>query len=545
MLHIKPSVYIVVVAALVAFIDPFGAASSTAQHSRDLFNRVLAPCALHACSGRDGGARDGGDDTTRATSGRKDVLIVLFDDDFAESPGIGWPIPYVEHAWILRSIEALEPASIFIDFVFKERPEDAAEYANLQRTITSIEAGGVPVFLGAPLPNAGKTYEELGEGVRTTPTGDGRRQGQRARLLPVQSNAATGFYELRIRPTEQRPGGDLWTSPALRLFIEGGRRGRPAPPTCPDDPGIEPERGLDAFERPMWLRWPVSVPDVWDDYLGIGPCSLVQPTAPEKLGESIRAVLTTLIGGGGIARLFDSEDSTQRCPPIATLTATQLRELGNPKTRLDPAIRSFLANRHVIVGGDFTSVPDFVVSPVHGHVPGAYYHGMALANLLSYGDRYYRDDIKILKEWNIGTSLLMEILSIFILSIIYLYFSGISAKNRRHFPRFIYWLTSFIIVVAIFYPILEMLDLAPIDFVGISVVGGVVAVGRSARAEAERAVTPPASGGGNASGQAGGRCPPDTQGGASPGDAAPPGDPANRLELADTGRNPSSTARSP
>jgi len=468
---------------VVNIIDPFGAASSTAQHSRDLANRVLAPYVFPASS-----ARDEGNDETPAPSGREGVLIVLFDDAFAESPGIGWPIPYVEHAWLLRSIEALDPASIFVDFVFVDRPEYAAEYAFLHRTIASIEDGGVPVFVGAPLPNDGKIYEPLGEGVRMASPDDAGAslQRQRARLASVQSNAGPGFYELSIRPTEQEPGGDLWMSPALRLFLDGCRRGRLAPPTCPEDEGIEPERTLDAYERPMWLRWPVSIPGAWHN-LGFENCSLVSPTRPEKFGRSMMAVVTTLLGPGSVAQLFDTEDRNQHCPPIATLTATQLRDLGDPDARLNSTVRSFLANRHVIVGGDFRSVSDSVVSPVHGHTPGAYYHGVALANLLSHGDRYYKNDIVIFENFGVGLIFVLELIYIVLFSLVFVVFYSTNITKKYIYYAFIWSMVVIFMSIGIIF-IIEKFRLAPIDFLGVSVVGGIIAARRHASAETRRAL---------------------------------------------------------
>jgi CHASE2 domain len=50
-----------------------------------------------------------------------------------------------------------------------------------------------------------------------------------------------------------------------------------------------------------------------------------------------------------------------------------------------------LANKIVLLGASISGIPDYVVSPVHGQVPGVVLHGMALDNLLTLGTGYLAD----------------------------------------------------------------------------------------------------------------------------------------------------------
>jgi hypothetical protein len=77
------------------------------------------------------------------------------------------------------------------------------------------------------------------------------------------------------------------------------------------------------------------------------------------------------------------------CPPVATLFADALLSpevdpaLGlDNQTLFDLAQDSFL-----LVGGNFRGSGDLVTTPLHTLLPGVYYHGVALQNLLAFDGR--------------------------------------------------------------------------------------------------------------------------------------------------------------
>ena len=51
-------------------------------------------------------------------------------------------------------------------------------------------------------------------------------------------------------------------------------------------------------------------------------------------------------------------------------------------------IEPLIKDRFVTIGTSFVGVKDSIYSPVHGSLPGAFYHTMALDNLMEYGDNY-------------------------------------------------------------------------------------------------------------------------------------------------------------
>jgi hypothetical protein len=88
------------------------------------------------------------------------------------------------------------------------------------------------------------------------------------------------------------------------------------------------------------------------------------------------------LGVFGDLRLSPSPQLSLPCPSVTVL----------PLSRLQDASRDtwneLLRDKAVILGADLAGVPDYVESPVHGQIPGAVWHGMALDNLVSLSSNY-------------------------------------------------------------------------------------------------------------------------------------------------------------
>jgi hypothetical protein len=73
-----------------------------------------------------------------------------------------------------------------------------------------------------------------------------------------------------------------------------------------------------------------------------------------------------------------------RIPYHAVISTADLLD-GGQREHLD----SLLRGKIVIYGAEVTSQNDYVFSPVHGQIAGAFIHAMALDNLLTFGNRYF------------------------------------------------------------------------------------------------------------------------------------------------------------
>lgn len=72
-----------------------------------------------------------------------------------------------------------------------------------------------------------------------------------------------------------------------------------------------------------------------------------------------------------------------RIPYHAAISTDDLLD-GGKRSQLDCLLRG----KVVIYGAQVALQKDYVFSPVHGQIPGAFIHAMALDNLLTFGDRY-------------------------------------------------------------------------------------------------------------------------------------------------------------
>jgi hypothetical protein len=101
------------------------------------------------------------------------------------------------------------------------------------------------------------------------------------------------------------------------------------------------------------------------------------------VGERFMSALQQLtLGVFGDLRRSPSLQLSLPCPSVTVL----------PLSRLQAASRDtwneLLRDKAVIVGADLSGVPDLVETPVHGLIPGAVWHGMALDNLVALNSSY-------------------------------------------------------------------------------------------------------------------------------------------------------------
>ena len=133
----------------------------------------------------------------------------------------------------------------------------------------------------------------------------------------------------------------------------------------------------------------------------------LQPETPDKHGTSCQQIDGTL--PNLLYVMLDPKKSLrQNCPYIDTLSAYNARHgYANDK------VRDKLKNRYIFYGGDLAAVGDTVFPPTHTRLPAIYQHAMAFDNLLSFGDKYKRQNI-LLNGLSIGTEAIDLFLSILV-----------------------------------------------------------------------------------------------------------------------------------
>jgi CHASE2 domain-containing sensor protein len=365
-----------IVALVIYALDPFGLSEETAQISRDVANRIMAPSFPDA--------------------GREPVSVVLLDDAFTDQDGVGWPIPYDHHADTLFKVAHMTPRAIFIDFIFKSREEDPEGFDHWIDTVNFVVNDlGIPTVIATAL--VGDRATNIGPlhvttpaadaatpmaGIRRRGTEDGPQYASRVYFAPVVTKTAPDRYPLVVRPPRSNLA-EGYASPVLLLthLADGNLCAEGAD----DHPVCRTERGeaLTIGDRnEIWVQWPVAIPPDWSTLIRTQDCRMVAPSTAQAWGWRLTSILGETFRGVG---LFADSEWYQNCPPIRTVTGSQIAEVHNAD---NASIRPAIEDKIVFIGGNFSSVFDHVASPVHGLTAGVYWHATAMANLLAQGESY-------------------------------------------------------------------------------------------------------------------------------------------------------------
>ncbi|MEL6662814.1 MAG: CHASE2 domain-containing protein [Pseudomonadota bacterium] len=333
------------VAIFAAPFDPFGMTSLTQERSREVYNRVLSP--FYQSQGFD------------------ETVIVLIDDRYLEFSGDTYPIARSNYIPILDSVLSAQPAALFIDVHFSsdrgavEETEILSEYISLFQPEGSPDALGLPVILGSDLGGDLQNIDKfsLGGSIRTAPV---LLRGVIPPMYPLCVTAEG--YPARCAEEDSRQ------APALALYDR----------LCRSDvsrncDAIDPREAL--FTR--WSRQPE-------------PGREVEPGCHAFPRETVGKTLLSarLLWEGIFARELAQSDLVQRCFPFQTIDAVDLFSMD-----ID-AQRNAFEGRTVFLGAYFSLAPDLTQSPVHGEVPGVFYHAMAYDNLVTFEDGYWRVDVE-------------------------------------------------------------------------------------------------------------------------------------------------------
>ena len=293
-------------------------------------------------------------------SGRERILVVLFDDEYLHLQGQSWPVSYQDHADLIERLAMdpeRKPASIFWDVTFAQARRDPTLPALGQAACDASLGQGVPVFLAALAGRNGLSQREELEALN-------RAKGGRCFTNVV--------VDVRADPLD----GIAWTYPVERaLALAAG-----APPVRHPSAAVAvyektAGRALADRDTPIAIDWGLVHPAGAGFPVAQAYCEAGAYDAKRYMPAVLRWLLSTL-------GLIDAPRPI--CPYHETVSAARVIDM-------DPdALADLVRGRHVMVGGFVNGYNDFVVSPIHGHIPGVYYHAMALDNLLVHGDGYKR-----------------------------------------------------------------------------------------------------------------------------------------------------------
>ncbi|KJY82374.1 hypothetical protein TW81_13245 [Vibrio galatheae] len=320
---------------MVFIIDPLGIRNSAEDHYEDHILRLWSPFFSEKVS--------------------DEIVVILIDDEYIETTN-SYPVSYRNLARMLKIISRFEPQSVFYDILQHHEHSDS-----LDRWLATLKSQQFPVFMAS---NSDYDTEER----LNTPTSLRHKIANAAQLAAVSWSGEGRYYPLSVPWNDKK-----MNTAATAMFIDWCTRST----QCNvndivnmDDSLIVQWTNKHAVNQEIFFPLDVS-------------CSNKAQSQWLQLKELLIISVTQGIQDQ------DKLDNTlrKRCPPFLTIAASTLSAPGAAGSE---ELKRAIKGKMVLVGYHVTGSVDSIVSPVHGTLPGVYFHAMALDNLITLKGEYWR-----------------------------------------------------------------------------------------------------------------------------------------------------------
>lgn len=258
-----------------------------------------------------------------------------------------WPILYKDHANILKTIAAYsKPKQIFIDIEFHKIRNTDSSFDQLINTL-----GKLKNKKGISISHAiGSVDESIPEEIN-------------AKLSEVSTPVFNGWQSDAMPLFKVNNKNQKILSPALQMYSNYKKQ----------------SLNYDEFTDEMFVFWDGNF-DSKKYNQSISGC-----TAEESLSAKFRAAGRSFLSSFAS---FDDEQPTCYSQRVVYLDELQrLLSQGKPGKE---KIKEIFDDSHVLYGTSYIALGDKVFSPVHGNIPGVFYHAMAFENLIEFESGYYK-----------------------------------------------------------------------------------------------------------------------------------------------------------
>lgn len=336
----------VITTAMILFafvVDPLGVRNAAEKHYEDHILRLWSPFYT--------------DDVSQ------DVTVILIDDTFLRQTE-KYPVTYRNLSNLLRVISAHKPQAVFFDILqhYEHSPR-------LDRWLKTLGSQEFPVFMSSDT-----DYDT--ESILSDETSLRYKISKVSQLTAVSWSGYQHYYPLYVDWN-----GNKSETAAMSLYQVW----------CEEEKGrcsSLVERS-NSFSDPMMVQWTNKFDSKQNNYFPLShECGQVSNSQFSQFWELLKLSLTQ---GVQSDKTLD-EGLRQRCPPFLSVSAAKLLESGALKSE---SLRRAIENRLVLVGYFLPGGTDIVRSPVHGSLPGVYYHAMALDNLINLDTDYWHVPEKI------------------------------------------------------------------------------------------------------------------------------------------------------
>ena len=395
--------------------DPFGLDTETDRLSANIFNTITSPFYGQDSSVKLAITKDriSEEKSFESRFGQSNIVVLLIDDDYLEAVNKGRsrvidddgpeavdkgrPLEPRHYQRILRKLVDAGASAVFVDIYFmqntQERSKSVGSLFRQSRCLATKSAcSKVPedwtcadieerLLNDEPASSAGTEIFFAGTLQNPKPTACGQKPADAAL---AQMSGDGSFYHL-----QQTIGVTDYDTAAWALYQAWCRR----------DARCDSDRLDDFSLRAMYLHWgyapnrmmtevpdfgiakpPSNEPIPWRQRIaeffvgGAGKCVPQARTLIGRLGQSIKVFIWNFIKG------FHDEDSL-------CLYHSQIKmPLFNNLSRAD--LKELFGRKVVLLGASLKDFPDNQWSPVHGYIPGVFWHAMAVDNLMEFSDKY-------------------------------------------------------------------------------------------------------------------------------------------------------------
>ncbi|HEV7717324.1 MAG TPA: CHASE2 domain-containing protein [Steroidobacteraceae bacterium] len=346
----------------------------------------------------------------------RDVAVVLIDDEYLKAREVGWPLRFAEQGRLLRQIASAGPSVILVDFVYPHvhgdaqagTPRDDIESLLNPLLSSSDEVlAHVPiVFTAMALPL--KTIQEEQAASAKRMGGSVHREFEFCPEDAAPAVPSVGIFDEESLPPPLfgqtlsngrgrfRVGYIRWSRcgdeyplmlggsadaptpvfAAFRAYCESPEHSKACAAANPWDRSGE-------YRAPMIVR-PGAFPTPEQKFAySDAVCQHPMREAGVPRSERFLAALQQLtLGMFGDLRRSASLQLSLPCPAVTVLPLSQLQGVSRDTWN------ELLKDKAVVLGADISGIPDLIDSPVHGQIPGAVWHGMALDNLVALKSNY-------------------------------------------------------------------------------------------------------------------------------------------------------------
>jgi CHASE2 domain-containing sensor protein len=297
---------------------------------------------------------------------RDSITVVTMDDGDPFIAKRSWPLSVDQWRQVIGRVACLAPKAIMVDVLLYRKDSDS-DWNQFLATLDKVEAGTLDcpdrVAPAKPIPVI------LARGTLTEKLGSDRLEEKN---LAVTEWPAQAGYPLTVSDAENHAG----STPAFALLS------RLCPTSenwalCPKNP---PAAGNENIEVAWGLKFPAD-----REHL------VVAMQCPAS-GDLILSV-----AGDLFRSLFERSDGHfQPCSYHRRVTIEQMDAIHENCMAIKgtcPAEHDLFEGKVIFIGARLKNISDEIYSPIHDRLDGVFYHAMAFDNLISLGDRYYRNGL--------------------------------------------------------------------------------------------------------------------------------------------------------